>query len=100
MAPSAKTPTVQTPVPLWMQRDNLPAWAEQRKRQWLDRGAPLREEMVKALEESEIVKPKKAAKKPAPAAAAAKPDNAAKPAPTAKLPKKDAPAPTKPADEK
>ena len=40
---------LQTPQPLWMRRDNLPEWAEQRKRQWIERGAPLHEEMVKAL---------------------------------------------------
>lgn len=51
---------LQTPQPLWMQRDKLPAWAEARKQQWLDRARPLREEMVKALSESEVAKPKKA----------------------------------------
>lgn len=53
---------LQTPMPLWMQRDNMPAWAAERKRKWLERAAPLHEEMVKALSESEIAKPKKAAK--------------------------------------
>lgn len=52
---------LQTVQPLWMQRDNLPAWAEQRKRQWIERGAPLREEMLKALVESAPVKPAKKA---------------------------------------
>jgi formate hydrogenlyase subunit 6/NADH:ubiquinone oxidoreductase subunit I len=27
---------LQTPQPLWMQRDQLPAWAEQRKKEWLE----------------------------------------------------------------
>jgi len=26
----------QTPKPLWMQKENLPAWAEERKRKWLE----------------------------------------------------------------
>ena len=57
---------LQTPQPLWMQKDDgeLPAWAAQRKKEWLDRGAPLREEMVKALSEQEGSK--KAAEKKAP----------------------------------
>jgi NADH-quinone oxidoreductase subunit I len=50
---------LQTPMPLWMQKDNLPSWAEQRKNEWLERGRPLREEMVKAL--SEQKPPKKPA---------------------------------------
>ena len=53
---------LQTPVPLWMQGDELPDWAAQRKKQWLERGEPLREEMIKALAESEAAGPKKAAK--------------------------------------
>jgi len=44
---------LQTPQPLWMQKDRLPEWAEQRKRQWLERGVPHRDEMVKALTESQ-----------------------------------------------
>lgn len=44
---------LQTPQPLWMQKDHLPEWAEQRKRQWLERGVPHRDEMVKALTESQ-----------------------------------------------
>ncbi len=27
---------LQTPQPLWMQKDSLPAWAEKRKREWLE----------------------------------------------------------------
>lgn len=54
---------LQTPMPIWMQKDNLPAWAQQRKDEWVERGRPLREEMVKALTEQ------KPAKKPAAAAA-------------------------------
>ncbi len=27
---------LQTPQPLWMQRDQLPEWAETRKREWLE----------------------------------------------------------------
>jgi NADH-quinone oxidoreductase subunit I len=50
---------LQTPQPLWMQRDKLPAWAEQRKREWIERGEPLREEMLRALEESKAAAKKK-----------------------------------------
>ncbi|MBW7906621.1 MAG: NADH-quinone oxidoreductase subunit I [Phycisphaerae bacterium] len=44
---------LQTPQPLWMQKRPLPEWAEQRKRQWIERGSPHRDEMVKALTESD-----------------------------------------------
>ncbi len=50
---------LQTPMPLWMQKEGIPAWAQARKDEWLERGRPVREEMVKALSEQ------KAAKKPA-----------------------------------
>lgn len=42
---------LQTPQPLWMQKEKLPAWAADTKRKWVERGEPLREEMLKALEE-------------------------------------------------
>lgn len=48
---------LQTVQPLWMQRDKLPEWAEARKRAWIERGLPLREEMALALEESQPAKP-------------------------------------------
>jgi formate hydrogenlyase subunit 6/NADH:ubiquinone oxidoreductase subunit I len=54
---------LQTPQPLWMQQDNLPEWAAQRRKQWIERGAPLREEMLKALVETQIPKPVKPAPK-------------------------------------
>src|SRR5690606_11313294 len=50
---------LQTPMPLWMRKDRIPEWAEARKQEWIERGRPLREEMIKALSEQ------KAAKKPA-----------------------------------
>jgi NADH-quinone oxidoreductase subunit I len=60
---------LQTPQPLWMQREELPDWARQLRQRWLERAAPRREEMLKALVESEPAKPKKpAAESPAPAA--------------------------------
>lgn len=63
---------LQTPQPLWMRKERLPAWAEARKRAWVERGRPLRDEMVLALTETEVAKPKKpAAKKDA-----GKPDEA------------------------
>jgi len=48
---------LQTPQPLWMQKDNLPEWAAKRKQEWIDRAMPVREEMVKALQESGVKKP-------------------------------------------
>ncbi len=47
---------LQTPQPLWMRKDRLPEWAAQRKQEWLDRGVPLREEMLKALEDTRAKK--------------------------------------------
>ena len=53
---------LQTPQPLWMQRDHLPEWAETRKREWLefansddklsDQTEVRRREMLAALEPS------------------------------------------------
>ncbi len=57
---------LQTPMPLWMQKDRLPEWARQCKDEWVERGRPLREEMVKALSEQ---KPAKKAAEPAAAGA-------------------------------
>ncbi len=56
----------QTPEPIWMQKEKLPAWAEERKRQWQDRAAPVKDAMLRALQASEAKKPAPAA--PAPAA--------------------------------
>ena len=42
---------LQTPQPLWMQKDELPAWAQARKDRWLERGRDVGEEMTKALSE-------------------------------------------------
>jgi len=57
---------LQTPQPLWMQKEKLPDWAKQRRDDWLEfknsddklSGDPdrRREEMVKALEPSETKK--------------------------------------------
>jgi hypothetical protein len=81
---------LQTPQPLWMQRDNLPEWAAQTKRRWIERGHPLRERMLRALEESEIPKPPKKPAKEAAKPAVAKEDAATKPPPPDKpQPKKD-----------
>jgi NADH-quinone oxidoreductase subunit I len=55
---------LQTPMPIWMQKRRLPAWAEERKQQWLERARPKREEMLLAMTE------RKPAPKPAPAVAA------------------------------
>jgi NADH-quinone oxidoreductase subunit I len=53
---------LRTPMPLWLQKARLPAWAQARKAEWLKRAEPWREEMLKALTEQPV------AKKPAPAA--------------------------------
>ena len=55
---------LQTPMPVWMQKERIPAWAQTTKDTWLKRGEPLREEMVKALSEQKAAK-KPAAEKPA-----------------------------------
>jgi hypothetical protein len=55
-------------MPVWMQKDKLPDWAQTRKDEWLKRGEPLRQEMLKALTEQ---KPAKKAAQAEPAAAEA-----------------------------
>lgn len=60
---------LQTPMPIWMQRDNLPEWVEQRKQEWITTAQPFREEMVKALTEQKP--PPKKDDKPKPEKAAA-----------------------------
>jgi NADH-quinone oxidoreductase subunit I len=57
---------LRTPLPLWMQREPLPAWAREMRDRILAAGAPHREEMVKALTEQPVAKPP-----PAPEAGAA-----------------------------
>lgn len=54
---------LQTPQPLWLQRDDLPDWAEARKRRWIEQALPLRDEMRLALTETQPAAP---AAKPAP----------------------------------
>ncbi len=54
---------LQTPMPIWLQKDKLPTWARTTKEDWIGRGEPLREEMLKALTEQKP--PKKPAAKPA-----------------------------------
>ncbi len=67
---------LQTPQPLWMQKETLPDWAVERKQQWIEflqshdklSEDPVRrrEEMLKALTVQELPKKKKpAAKEPA-----------------------------------
>ncbi len=57
---------LQTPQPLWAQKDRLPDWAVRQRQEWLDRAAPAREKMALAL--TEQLPPRKP---DAPAAAAA-----------------------------
>ena len=60
---------LQTPQPLWMQKETLPDWAAKAKKEWLEfahsndrlsgNAGLRREKMLKALEPSEIPKKKK-----------------------------------------
>lgn len=61
---------LRTPVPVWMQKDQLPEWARIRKDEWIERGRPVREEMVKALTEQKPPAPPKKPEKEAAANAA------------------------------
>ena len=61
---------VQTPLPIWMQKEKIPAWAQARKLEWMNRSQPVREEMVKALSEQKPAKKEETPKKE-PAAAGA-----------------------------
>jgi NADH-quinone oxidoreductase subunit I len=40
---------LRTPQPLWLTKDRLPAWARQRKQQWLQRAEPARAVMLRAV---------------------------------------------------
>lgn len=69
---------LRTPMPFWMQKARLPAWAQTRRDAWIERASRRREEMTLATTEQPV------AKKPAaePAAAAPPPTGgAATPAP-------------------
>lgn len=44
---------LRTPQPLWLRRDRLPAWAQQRKQEWLQRAEPARTVMLQAIRGSE-----------------------------------------------
>lgn len=55
----------QTPEPLWAKAEHLPAWAAMQKQEWLDRAAPVREQMRAAL--TEQIPPKKPEAPAAPA---------------------------------
>ncbi len=57
---------LRTPMPLWMQKRDLPEWAEHCRQEWLAAGRNRQEEMVKALTEQ-----KPPPKKPAAAEATA-----------------------------
>ena len=52
---------LQTPQPLWMRKDKLPDWAARTRQEWIDRAAPKREAMLKAMTEQEVAKKKKPA---------------------------------------
>lgn len=59
---------LQTPMPLWAQKERLPAWAQAQKQEWLDRAAPRREYMLQALVDTTPPKAASAAKEAGPAA--------------------------------
>jgi len=63
---------LQTPLPLWMQKEKLPAWAERTKREWIERGRQAHKEMLNSLIETAITKKKPAEQEKA-AAGQAKP---------------------------
>ncbi|MFO0839403.1 MAG: NADH-quinone oxidoreductase subunit I [Phycisphaerae bacterium] len=80
---------LRTPVPLWMQRDDIPEWAAARKQHWLTHGRDRQDEMTKALRESAPAKPPAAASSAAPpstAGAASAPASAATAAAAPKTP--------------
>ncbi len=53
---------LQTPLPIWMQKEQVPAWARQRRDEWLERTRPVREQMVLALTERKLPAPAKPVK--------------------------------------
>jgi len=48
---------LRTPMPLWMQKEPLPAWAQARKAAWLERARGAQEAMRLALTEQPVAKP-------------------------------------------
>lgn len=48
---------LQTPMPLWMQKPNLPEWARRAKDDWLERGRSRHALMLKALQDQRSEKP-------------------------------------------
>ena len=69
---------LQTPMPIWARKSHLPTWAEAQKQRWLERAAPRREEMAKALTVQAVAK--KPAAAPAEGSAPAEPGPGAPPA--------------------
>jgi NADH-quinone oxidoreductase subunit I len=57
---------LQTPMPLWMQKERLPAWAQASKDEWIKRGQRVRDRMLNALIEQKPAKPAAAAAPSAP----------------------------------
>ena len=52
---------LRTPMPLWMQKDNLPTWAQKAKEEWIERARPFADEMRRATTEQSVAPPKPAA---------------------------------------
>ena len=65
---------LQSPMPIWARKPQLPAWAQTSKADWLARAAPRREELLKALVDQPFPK-----KPPAPTTEGAAPAGGAPP---------------------
>lgn len=47
---------LRTPIPVWMRKDELPAWADASKKEWVERGKSMQDKMLLALEEQKVEK--------------------------------------------
>ena len=48
---------LQTPMPLWMRKPNLPAWAKKAKEEWIERGRSRHQLMLQAMQDQRAEKP-------------------------------------------
>lgn len=48
---------LRTPMPLWMQKANLPSWASKAKEAWLERGRSRHQLMLQAMEDQRTERP-------------------------------------------
>ncbi|HNO79744.1 MAG TPA: NADH-quinone oxidoreductase subunit I [Phycisphaerae bacterium] len=61
------TEGLQTPQPLWMQKDKLPTWAQDRKQEWIDKASDRHQIMAEAMTEQKAPPKPAPSKKDAPA---------------------------------